>query len=80
MNGKQNGRKKPWGALLLWGALSLGLYAVVFLKGDAVQGFIAEGGVGKAAIVVAVAIIFSLVHGNFTGAFFEALGIRAKGR
>ncbi|MGO0123264.1 hypothetical protein [Desulfothermobacter acidiphilus] len=73
-------RRKPWGTLLLWGALSLGLYALVFIKGDALQQFVAVGGIGKAAIVVAVAIVFSLVHGNFAGTFFEALGIRARGR
>jgi hypothetical protein len=71
-------KKRPIGKLFFWGAFSLGLYALVFLNADAVQNYFGAGGVVRAGVIVAVAIIFSLVHGNFAGTFWDVVGIRAK--
>ncbi|RPF47122.1 hypothetical protein EDD75_1397 [Thermodesulfitimonas autotrophica] len=70
--------KKPVGKFLLWGVLSLGLYTVLFLKGEEIQRYFMAGGVFKAALLTVVAILFSLVHGNFTGFFWDVVGIKAK--
>ncbi|MEW6446863.1 MAG: hypothetical protein AB1426_02035 [Bacillota bacterium] len=70
--------KKPVGKFLFWGILSLGLYAVLFIKGDEIQGWFMTGGVYRAALLSVVAIVFSIVHGNFTGFFWDVVGIRGK--
>lgn len=66
--------------LIVWGILSLGLYGLLFAYADAVMRFFTQGGVGPAAALVVAAIVFSQIHGNFTGVFYEFLGIRPKGR
>lgn len=71
-------QKKPVGKLVFWGVLSLGLYSILFLKGEAIQKYFMSGGIFKAALLTVVAIAFSLIHGNFTGFFWEVVGIKAK--
>ena len=63
------------------GIASGGLYLLLFLFSDALPELAAETRQGEklaALVPVAIAIIFSFVHGAFTGHFWDLLGLRAK--
>ncbi len=62
---------------LALGVLTLALYAGLFLMEDLVLGISALGG-WFGLIPVAIAFIFSLAHGAFTGYFWDLLGVRAR--
>lgn len=62
---------------LLWGVGSVALYAALFTNEKVILDTTAQGR-WSCIIPVAIAFAFSLVHGNFTGAFWESVGIRAK--
>lgn len=62
---------------LALGVLTLMLYAGLFLMEDLVLGLSTLGG-WFGLIPVAIAFIFSLAHGAFTGYFWDLLGVRAK--
>lgn len=63
--------------VVVLGALSGALYLGLFLFEDAI---LHASGLGRWYFVVPVTIafIFSLVHGAFTGHFWDALGVQAK--
>ncbi len=63
--------------LVIYGAGSIFLYAMLFLNEDRVLDWLGRGG-WYALIPVVAALAFSFVHGAFTGHFWDALGIRAK--
>jgi len=66
---------------VLLGAASGGLYFLLYLFSDSLPQLAAatrQGDKLYALIPVAIAIVFSLVHGAFTGAFWDLLGLRAK--
>jgi len=69
-------KKKALVGSIIFGAFSIGLYALLFLKQDLVNGTFGKGGV-YALLPIATAFLFSFVHGNFTGNFWSALGIEA---
>jgi hypothetical protein len=57
------------------GALSLALYAILFAN----ERQVLEMSVSywwSFLVPVSIALVFSLVHGSFTGAFWDALGLR----
>ena len=63
------------------GAASAGLYFLRYLLSDALPELAEETRRGKKAyalVPLAVAMVFSFVHGAFTGHFWELLGLRAK--
>lgn len=62
---------------LALGVLTLVLYAGLFLIEDLVLRLSALGG-WYGLIPVAIAFIFSLSHGAFTGYFWDLLGVRAR--
>jgi len=62
---------------LALGALSLALYAGLFLLQDRVLGLSALGG-WYGLVPVAIALVFSLAHGAFTGYFWDLLGVKAR--
>ncbi|MEW6572864.1 MAG: hypothetical protein AB1374_04450 [Bacillota bacterium] len=70
--------KKPVGKLLFWGILSLGLYTVLFMKGTTIQEYFMTGGVFRAGLLTVIAIVFSIIHGNFAGFFWDVVGIKGK--
>jgi len=73
-------KKKALVSAIVMGALSIGLYALLFVKEDLVNSTFGKGGV-YAVLPIATAFLFSFVHGNFTGSFWTALGIEAaKGK
>ena len=58
----------------LFGFLTAGLYSAIFLNTDLVMKYFTKGGIW-AILPVGTALIFSFVHGAFTGHFWNALGI-----
>ncbi|TAK39327.1 MAG: hypothetical protein EPO29_11000 [Betaproteobacteria bacterium] len=71
------GVEKKISKTLALGVLTLTLYAGLFLMEDRVLGLSALGG-WHGLIAVAIAFIFSLAHGAFTGYFWDLLGVKAK--
>jgi hypothetical protein len=69
--------RKPIGKLLGYGGLSCLLYGLLFRYEEQILAWTAKGR-WYFALPVAVAFVFSLVHGAFTGCFWEALGLRAR--
>ncbi|MGE5172553.1 MAG: hypothetical protein ACM3MD_01865 [Betaproteobacteria bacterium] len=69
-------KKKPVGALIVMGIVSLALYATLLLKQDLVNGIFAKGGL-YAFLPIVTAFVFSYIHGSFTGHFWTVLGIEA---
>ncbi len=72
-------KKKPYKKFLFFGILSFILYYLLL----AYQDFILEicsRGRWYALFPIATAFVFSLVHGNFTDAFWSVLGVEPKRR
>ncbi len=66
---------------LVLGAASIGLFLLLYLFSDTLPQLAAatrQGDKLYALIPIAIAMVFSLVHGAFTGAFWDLLGLRAK--
>jgi len=63
--------------MMALGAITLLLYAGLFLMEDLVLRLSALGG-WYGLIPVAIAFIFSLSHGTFTGYFWDVLGVKAR--
>ena len=61
----------------VFGALTAGVYAAVFLNQDLVMTYFTKGGI-YALLPVAVVFAISYVHGNFTSSFWSALGIEGS--
>lgn len=60
-----------------FGGIAVALYACLFLLERPILEFSTRGG-WYFLVPVAIAFLFSFVHGAFTGYFWDALGIRAK--
>ena len=66
---------------LVLGVASAVLYLLLFLYSDRLTELARltrEGDKLYALVPLAVAMVFSLVHGAFTGHFWDLLGLRAK--
>lgn len=66
---------------LVLGAASAGLYLLLYLFSDQLPELAAASRRGEklyALVPLAIAMVFSLVHGAFTGHFWDLLGLRAK--
>lgn len=70
-------KKKPVGKMLVTGLLSIALYAVLFSNQDLVSSTFTRGGL-YALLPIGTALIFSFVHGAFTGHFWTVLGVEAS--
>ena len=70
-------RKRYLKHCILFGALTSALYATVFALQDTVMTYFSKGGV-YAVLPVATVFAVSYFHGNFTSAFWSALGIEAS--
>ena len=70
-----NGKGRIIKRVLFWGAVSGGMYALVFLNQDAVTQHFTRGGV-FALVVVITALAFSLIHGSFANYLLDLSGIR----
>jgi hypothetical protein len=62
---------------VLLGAITLALYALLFLLEGPVLRLSAQGG-WFFLIPVTIAFTFSLAHGTFTGYFWDVFGVKAK--
>jgi hypothetical protein len=68
---------------LVYGAASLGLYVALFLYADETVELARRTRDGEKAwflVPIAVAFLFSLVHGAFTAYFWDAIGLRPAGK
>ncbi len=66
---------------ILYGGLSLGLYILLFAFNDEIRHMAEATSRGDKTLFfvpIIIALVFSLVHGAFTGYFWEALGLKAK--
>jgi len=67
---------------LVLGAASAVLYFLLFLLADELTELARQNRSGDnklaALVPIGVALVFSLVHGAFTGHFWDLLGLRAK--
>jgi hypothetical protein len=70
-------RKKPVGKMLVTGLLSIALYAILFRNQDLVSNVFTRGGL-YAFLPIGTALIFSFVHGTFTGHFWTVMGVEAS--
>ncbi|MDH4317420.1 MAG: hypothetical protein OEV64_03430 [Desulfobulbaceae bacterium] len=68
---------KPWGKMLIFGAMSLALYLFLFSNEKLVTETYTKGGM-FAFWPLGTALIFSFVHGAFASNFLSVLGIEAK--
>lgn len=69
-------KKKPVGAMIVMGIISIALYTTLLLKQDLLNSTFAKGG-WFALLPIITAFVFSFVHGSFTGNFWTVLGIEA---
>lgn len=63
------------------GAASIGLYFLLYLFSDDLSRLAAATRQGEklyALVPLIVALIFSFIHGAFTGHFWDLLGLKAK--
>jgi hypothetical protein len=63
------------------GAVSIGLYLLLYLFADTLPELAAATRRGEkiyALVPITIALVFSFVHGAFTGHFWDLLGLRAK--
>jgi hypothetical protein len=71
---------RPIGATLLFGAISIALYAALLIKSDFLVELAQRTPKGETwlfLIPIVIAFLFSYVHGAFTGLFWESLGLKA---
>lgn len=73
---KKSIKKKPYGKMILAGIVSISLYAALLMKQDLINDYFTRGSL-YAILPIAVAFIFSFVHGSFTGNFWTVLGVEA---
>ncbi len=69
-------KKKPVGAMIFTGIISIALYAALLLKQDEVNSTFGQGG-WFAFLPIITAFVFSYIHGMFTGHFWTVLGVEA---
>ncbi|MFH1562907.1 MAG: hypothetical protein ABIF11_05765 [Nitrospirota bacterium] len=69
-------KSKPYGRMLLMGAISIVLYTILLMKQDLINHYFGNGGL-YAVLPIVIAFIFSYFHGTFTSCFWTVLGIEA---
>ena len=71
------GAGKPLTRAAVYGLVSVALYFMLYLFEDSILAFTSRGRWYFIAPVV-IALVFSYVHGAFTGHFWDILGIKAR--
>jgi len=69
-------KRKPVGAMIVMGVISIALYTTLLLKQDMINETFAKGGM-YALLPIITAFVFSYFHGGFTGHFWTVLGVEA---
>jgi hypothetical protein len=73
-------KRKPVGAMILAGAVSVAMYTALLAFQDEVNATCGRAG-AYAVLPILTAFVFSFVHGTFTGHFWTVLGVEAaKGK
>lgn len=70
-------KSRTHGRMILTGAISAVLYAVLIMNQEFIISHWARGGL-FAFLPITTAFVFSYFHGSFTGHFWKALGIEAS--
>jgi hypothetical protein len=70
-------KKRPVGKMVIFGAMSLGLYTYLFSNEALVTNTYTLGG-WSAVFPVGTAFLFSFVHGAFASNFLNVLGLEPK--
>lgn len=73
----RSSKRKPYGKMIITGIISIALYTVLLLNQDIINNYFGRGGI-YALLPIMTALIFSFIHGNFTGNFWTVLGVEAK--
>lgn len=68
---------KEIGPVALFGSVTAALYGLLFLFEREILQITGQGG-WTFLIPIAIAFVLSYTHGNFTAAFWDFLGIKAK--
>jgi hypothetical protein len=71
------GSDRKLSKLVIYGVPSIGLYSLLYAFEDSLLALSAQGG-WLFIIPVAIAFLFSFVHGGFTAHFWDLLGIKAR--
>ena len=69
------------GIVVALGAASVLLYALLFWYSDSLTAIAQAARQGEklyAIVPIAIALVFSLVHGTFTARFWDSLGLRPR--
>ena len=72
-------KKKPYMQVALWGAVSIAMFAAIYVYEKDINTTFSKGG-WFAFLPIATAFAFSFVHGNFTGKFWSVVGIEASNK
>lgn len=70
-------KKKPVLPMVIFGAISLSMYAVLMTNQELVMEIYTKGGI-YTAWPICTALVFSFIHGAFASNFLSVLGIEAK--
>ncbi|HAR45902.1 MAG: hypothetical protein A2X56_10620 [Nitrospirae bacterium GWC2_57_13] len=70
-------KKKSSARLIISGLASIALFTALFSNQELVSNLFTRGGL-YALLPIATALVFSYVHGSFTGDFWTALGVEAS--
>jgi hypothetical protein len=70
-------RNRAIGRTLAYGLVSLSLYTLLYLFNEQILALSKEGR-WNFIVPMVIAFIFSIVHGNFTGQFWDMFGIKPK--
>jgi hypothetical protein len=69
--------KRVLNKTLFYGSISIALYFLLYQYNETILHYSREGG-WFFFLPLGIAFVFSVVHGNFTGQFWELFGIKAK--
>jgi len=72
-----SGKKKPYGGMIIFGALSLAGYVLLITNQKLVTEVFTLGG-WHAVYPVGTALVFSFIHGAFASNLLSVLGLEAK--
>lgn len=70
-------KKRPVGKLIVTGLISIAMYIYLLKNQDMISSTFTRGGL-YAFLPIVTALIFSFVHGAFTGNFWSVLGVEAS--
>lgn len=70
-------KKRPVVPMVIFGAISLSLYAVLLTRQDLVMDTFTKGGI-YTAWPICTALVFSFIHGAFASNLLSVLGLEAK--